>query len=1137
MNVERQISQTPDSVKPGGTIHDRYFQIIVERAAIGLALWDLTGKLLQTNPFLQTLLGYEAEELLHLEYSQITHPEDCQVEEALMEECIARKREGYEIEKRLIGKDGKEIWVKQNLSMRLDGAENPLFAVATIETFSPVSSREKPTEELAEKYQTIFDIFPLGISVTDSEGNIIESNPASLNYLDALVISSQEEVQPDRDYRLIFREGTPLNLEEFSRRLVLTENAKNGVIQSLQVGIASGEGELDWLNIIAVPIPLSNYGFVIAYIEINEGKKTEIALKESEMRFRKALDHFPDTFVIYDADRRIQFINTNGIQVSGYTEEQIINRRDEELFPPAVTDNYLPLLQEAIETKSPQKGECNIALNNTQWSAAIAYIPLLNDRGEIYQILGITHDITERKRAEESLIKSETTNRALLNTIPDLMFRVKGDGTYLDFKPANFSNLIKPQIFQGLKVVDVMPPNIAEKSMRYIQQTLETGEIQVFEYQLEIGGEVSVYEARLIASGDDEVVAIVRDITARKNADIEKNQLIESLQKSEANLARAQRVAHVGSWEYEVESKKITVSEEFLRIFDSPLNSEVSYFHLVNQLHPKDRKSWRNLIREALAQGSANEVELRIWQSDRTLRYIEARAEVVFSETGKPMRLFGTALDITEQKKAQSALAESEAKYRSLMNDAGDAILLTDLEGNFLESNKKAEELLGYTKEEFVTLHASQILPPQERERVISMFALTAKIGGGWLPNTQLRQKDGETLWADISCSVVQWGEGLKVQQAILRDITYRVHIEASLREQADRERLISAMQERIRQSLDLKEILQTTVVQVRQFLQCDRVAICRLGSDCTGEMVAESVNSEYCSILGLTIRDPLLGKLDLSLQKLGGIYQVEDITQAWVSEFQVNFLTEVEVKAMLMVPIVQSSGLWGLLIAHHCAAPRRWQQSEIKLLSQLATQVGIATQQSQLYEQLKEANQQLQQLATRDGLTLLSNRRHFNEYLEREWRQMERERTPLSLILCDIDFFKPYNDTYGHQAGDESLKQVAVAIQKASKRPLDFVARYGGEEFAVILPDTDADGAISVGETIREGVKALQVPHRASPTCGYITLSVGIATAMPGVESSLETLIQEADRALYRAKDKGRDCSVHYAQIESRSC
>lgn len=1132
MNLDRQFSQTPDSVSPGGTIHDEYFKIIVEQAAIGLALWDLTGKFLQTNPFLQTLLGYEAEELLHLEYSQITHPEDFQAEDALLQECIAKKREGYEIEKRLICKDGKEIWVKQNLSMMLDGAENPPFAVAIIENISQVPSIEKPPKELETPYKTIFDIFPIGISVTDSKGNIIESNPASLDYLDARVKSLQEDVKLNRNYPLSWGEETPLNLKEFSRRLTLTETVENQAIQSLQVEIASDEGEVDWLNIRSVPIPLENYGVAIAYIDITECKKAEIALQESEVRFRKAIDYFPDIFVIYDADRRIQFINNQGIRVIGYTEEQILNRRDEELFPPTITNNYLPLLQESINTKNPQKGEFTIALNNAQLSAAIAYIPLLNERGEIYQVLGITHDITERKRAEESLIKSETTNRALLNTIPDLMFRVKGDGTYLDFKPANFSDLIKPQIFQGLKLVDVMPQNIAEKSMKYIQQTLETEEIQVFEYQLEISGEVSVYEARLIASGDDEVLAIVRDITARKNADREKNQLIESLQKSEANLARAQRVACMGSWEYEVDSKKITVSEELLRIFDCPFDSRLSYLHLVKQLHRKDRKNWSKLIREALENGSANEVELRIWQGDRTLRYIEARAEAVFSATGKPMRLFGTALDITEQKKAQAALAESEAKYRSLMNDAGDAILLTDLEGNFLESNKKAEELLGYPKEELVTLHASQILPPQERERVSAMFALTAKTGGGWLPNTQVRQKDGQTLWADITCSVVQWGEGLKVQQAIVRDITYRVQIEDSLRQQAERERLISAMQERIRQSLDLKEILQTTVVQVRQFLQCDRVAICRLGSDCTGVMVSESVNSEYCSILGLTIHDPLLGEQDLPPEELEGIYQVEDITQAWVSESQVNFLTEVEVKAMLMVPIVQSSGLWGLLIAHHCAAPRRWQQSEIKFLSQLATQVGIATQQSQLYEQLKEANQQLQQLATRDGLTLLSNRRHFNEALEREWRQMQRDRTPLSLILCDIDFFKPYNDTYGHQAGDESLKQVAVAIQKASKRPLDFVARYGGEEFAVILPDTNANGAICVGETIREAVKALQVPHQASPTCGYITLSVGIATVMPGVESSVETLIQEADLALYRGKDKGRDCSVHYAQM-----
>ncbi len=1129
MNVNRQFSQTHDSIKPVGLIQDGYFQTIVQRAAIGLALWDLTGKFLQANPFLQTMLGYEGEELLHLEYHQITHPEDFQVEDSLLQECIAGKREGYEIEKRLICKTGKEIWVKQTLSMMMESSESSQFAVATIENISQIKKIEKDLKESEEKYKTIFEVFPVGISITDWEGNIIDSNPALLPDLKTLINNHKAGVKTEGEGALIFRDGTRLDFGEILQSLILQENQ---FIPALDVGISKGEGELDWFNITAARIPLENYGVAIAYIDITECKKSELALKESEQRFREAVDNFPDTFVIYDADCRIQFINAEGIRVSGYTQGEILNRRDEELFPPEITDNYLPLLYRAIETKIPQKGEFTLTLNNAQLSAAIAYIPLVNERGKIYQILGITHDITERQHTEESLRKSEITNRALLNAIPDLMFRVKKDGTYLDFKPANFDNLLSPKIFQGLKIGDVMPPQIAETSMEYIQKTLDSEEIQVFEYQLEIGGELSIYEARLIASGDEEVLAIVRDITARKNADREKNKLIESLQKSEANLARAQRVAHVGSWEYEVDSKKITVSEEFLRIFDSPLNLGTTYNQLVKRLHRKDRKIWLKLIREALDCGSANEVELRICQGDRSLRYIEARAEAVFSETGQPIRLFGTALDITEQKKAQAALAESEAKYRSLMDDAGDAILLTDMEGNFLEANKKSEELLGYSKEELVTLNASQIVPPEEGERVRAAFALTAKTGSGWLPNTQVRQKDGETLWADISCSVVQWGEGLKVQQAIVRDITYRVHIEASLRQQAERERLISSMQERIRQSLDLKEILETTVVQVREFLQCDRVAICRFGLDCSGVIVSESVNPKYRSILGLTLVNPLLEENDLPAEQLGGIYQVEDITQTWVNKSQVNFLTQLEVKAMLMVPIIQSSGLWGLLIAHNCATPRRWQQSQIKFLTQLATQVGIATQQSQLYEQLKEANQQLQQLATRDGLTLLSNRRHFNEYLEQEWRQMERDRTPLSLILCDIDFFKPYNDTYGHQAGDECLKRVALAIRAASKRPLDFVARYGGEEFAVILPDTDRSGAIRVGESIREAMKALQVPHSASPTCECITLSVGMATVIPGVESSLETLIQEADLALYRAKDKGRDRSVHYAQM-----
>ncbi|MEW6495453.1 MAG: diguanylate cyclase, partial [Cyanobacteriota bacterium] len=213
----------------------------------------------------------------------------------------------------------------------------------------------------------------------------------------------------------------------------------------------------------------------------------------------------------------------------------------------------------------------------------------------------------------------------------------------------------------------------------------------------------------------------------------------------------------------------------------------------------------------------------------------------------------------------------------------------------------------------------------------------------------------------------------------------------------------------------------------------------------------------------------------------------------------------------------------WGLLMAHH-SVPRQWQGWEIDFLKQLATSVAIAISQAELYRQLEEANQELQRLASIDGLTQLFNRRWFDQTLESEWLRLARERLPLSLILCDIDYFKAYNDTYGHQAGDTCLQKVASIIKATVKRPAELVARYGGEEFAVILPNTDNEGAVHVAEEIRTQVEALNLLHAGSNTTGCITISLGVATLVPKPSLSTANLIGLADQALYQAKEAGRN-------------
>ncbi len=199
-------------------------------------------------------------------------------------------------------------------------------------------------------------------------------------------------------------------------------------------------------------------------------------------------------------------------------------------------------------------------------------------------------------------------------------------------------------------------------------------------------------------------------------------------------------------------------------------------------------------------------------------------------------------------------------------------------------------------------------------------------------------------------------------------------------------------------------------------------------------------------------------------------------------------------------------------------------------LLSKLYYQLEVANQElAQANQDLELANRELQSLAIIDDLTQLANQRRLDECLNQEWMRLAREKAPLSIIMCDIDYFKKYNDTYGHPAGDRCLRQVADALRQSTRRPADLVARYGGEEFVVILPNTTTEGAMYIAETICTRVKDLKIPHENSPIYQQVTISLGIATTIPSHDILPNSLIAQADLALYQAKASGRNCvTVH---------
>ncbi|MGX6444733.1 diguanylate cyclase domain-containing protein [Neobacillus sp. K501] len=189
-------------------------------------------------------------------------------------------------------------------------------------------------------------------------------------------------------------------------------------------------------------------------------------------------------------------------------------------------------------------------------------------------------------------------------------------------------------------------------------------------------------------------------------------------------------------------------------------------------------------------------------------------------------------------------------------------------------------------------------------------------------------------------------------------------------------------------------------------------------------------------------------------------------------------------------------------------------------------------TERKKFQEELKEKNRLLENLSNYDSLTQIPNRRYFDQTVEKEWTQAVENSTPISLILFDIDYFKKYNDTYGHQQGDECLKMVAKTGQSILMQQSGIIARYGGEEFVVLLPETSQYGAFKVADSLRKSIQAIAIPHENSKVMPVVTISVGISTILPKQGDYVQELLKQSDLALYKAKADGKNRVVVYQSL-----
>jgi len=354
-------------------------------------------------------------------------------------------------------------------------------------------------------------------------------------------------------------------------------------------------------------------------------------------------------------------------------------------------------------------------------------------------------------------------------------------------------------------------------------------------------------------------------------------------------------------------------------------------------------------------------------------------------------------------------------------------------------------------------------------------------------------------------------------------------------------------VERKIRRTLDLSTIFGTTVVEAAALFNAHQAALIQFDSKlesyrqvtryCRNQSLAWQLSfgfsqTDFPLLLEQLWQGQSLCLLSPAQDKDGLMRSPAELNrevQIWQSRWpgswllipiQKRFLPSSPQNSLMSAP---SSQYWGIL-ALALADDQDWLAATVDDAQSIASELSMAMAHSFLYQELLTTNQELQKLALSDGLTSLANRRRFDKYIEDEWQRSAREQQPLSLILCDIDHFKLFNDTFGHPAGDRCLIHIARALLKVPQRPADLVARYGGEEFAIVLPNTDTKGAWRIAQSIHESIRALQIAHASSSPEAYVTVTMGVSTIIPGHDNTTQTLIRAADIALYYAKQQGRN-------------
>lgn len=872
-------------------------------------------------------------------------------------------------------------------------------------------------------------------------------------------------------------------------------------------------------NILITELQTLARSFNIMSKQVNQSfQQVETALQESQEKYYTLFKSLPVGVSITDAQGQMIENNPTWRKILGLS------------YPASDHSDHIPLsvefLRPDFSLMSSSEFPCRVSLREnhsvenqemlirhddgriTWLSVRAAPIPL-----EGYGTVITYVDISDRKQVEIALLASEKRFRRLSENIPGMIYQfvIHADGreqfTYIssmcrqiyEVEPAiaiadaqNLFQLVHPEDHKKLRE-DI---NI---SQLYLQPFFSEHRI-IMPDGRQKWVQVSAKPEKQ-ADGDIVWDGLVVDITDRQLSAI-------ALQEAQYLIQQIADYSPQILYIFDpINYTNIYINRQSLEILgyypDEFLTGGTWFF--LDILHPEDqdiilknRTFWNKAKDQQILT-----IEYRMRHKNGNWIWLRSQ-EVVFArdEQGRVTKILGTAQNITSQKEIEIALRESETKFATIFQTNPDPIWIAVLEsGLYLNVNQSLCQLLGTTQENLIGKTCEQLNLWNDLQELSQIRqALTEK---GYVKNKEVvfRTLTGETKTILFSSKIEVLG-GQNCCIAVMKDISDRKQAEAKLK----------ASEERFQKIAALSPGMFYIVL-----------------NHANGSTSFEYVSSMVEEIMGITAEEMMINPMSCIR-----VFHPDDIDGF--------FLALAECKENLSVftyqwRIITPTGETKWLQASERPAIRpngdlAWYGITIDITDRKEAEMALAETEAKL----RQANKVLQHLVNIDGLTQIANRRRFDQVAQKEWYRHLRSQEYLSLVLIDIDFFKFYNDHYGHQKGDDCLIQVAQLIDQIPQRPGDLVARYGGEEFVVVLPHTDAQGASIVTLAIQQAIASLKIPHVKSQVSEYITLSLGISSLIPTPEISLDELIAQADQALYQAKQQGRNRTIVFVGMQGEA-